>query len=126
MEIEVGDVEEDLLITVDKIVEQVAESLKDNLNITVPRDTGELADSIRLWRRGKGKYIVGLTLPYARPQEFGTKPFTPPIEPLKEWSRRNLDTESDAWKVRSKIQKEGLDEKRYFREAIDRVRDEYG
>lgn len=55
---------------------------------------------------------VGTPLAYAPPVEFGSRPHTPPIEPLKDWVRRKLgkppeETEEIARKITWKIRAHG-------------------
>lgn len=53
---------------------------------------------------------VGTALPYAVPVEFGSKPHTPPVEPIADWVRRKLGkapeeaadiAQAIVWKIRA-------------------------
>ncbi len=50
---------------------------------------------------------VSTPISYARPVETGTKPHTPPIEPLKLWAKRKLGDERAAYAVQKAIQRRG-------------------
>ena len=108
----------------------------------VPHERGTLQDSgfPPEWR---GDDIVfGYTAEHAEPQEDGTKPFTPPLEPLLRWADRVFSPERDAdevladldengWHpgifahpgaaVWSKIRSEGLSPNPYLAPAADRM-----
>lgn len=51
---------------------------------TVPRAFGELAESIHVEDGARGSTIVA-DAPHAAPVEFGSRPHTPPLEPLIRW-----------------------------------------
>lgn len=55
---------------------------------------------------------------YLRPMEFGTKPYWPPIDPLKEWADRVFGDPSIGYAVQQKIAKEGVDAHPYVRPGI--------
>lgn len=75
----------------------------------VPEDRGTLRQSSFQPEWRGDKLVWGYTSPYARPQEFGTEPFYPPLRPLLEWSERVSDGQSLGWYVaRVKIPEEGV------------------
>lgn len=125
-EVEIGSIEDEILFTTDEILSEIAHTLEQLLKENAPIDTGELRNSLKVLGRRGNNYIVGTRLSYAPRVEFGTDPFTPKIQPLKEWSRRNLDKESDAWKVKHKIETEGIEGDKFFRKSIEEVKRRYG
>lgn len=50
-------------------------------------DTGEMKQSVSTERVDDGA-IVAVKAPHAAPMEYGTRPFTPPFEPIYEWVKR--------------------------------------
>lgn len=72
--------------------------------------SGHLRRSIQPSVRGYGLNIearIGSPLPYASPVETGTRPHTPPIEPIRLWARRVLGDEKAAGAVWQSIRKRG-------------------
>ena len=61
--------------------------------------TGDLRRSIQIFRTGDGRVVLGTRLPYAEFVVTGTRPHTPPFEPIQVWSRRVLGNESAAGPV---------------------------
>lgn len=64
----------------------------------------------------------GYTANHARPMEFGTDGFYPPIQPLKEWASRVLGDEGAAYAIQQKIAEEGVREQPYVRPGRDMMR----
>jgi len=93
-------------------------------------DTGFLLKS-GFWRKlGRLRYQVKYTAPYSVYLEFGTKPFFPPVEPIKKWVERKLrkhgkKAEETAWAIAHKIAKYGISPRRFMRDSIDEVIREY-
>lgn len=89
-------------------------------------DTGELASSVDYRRLSNGGRVA-VDAPHAGIMEMGTRPFTPPIEPLKEWALRKglADNEKDAkaiaFAIRGAFQKHGIKPRHYMAEAIQKV-----
>jgi len=54
--------------------------------------------------------------------EYGTKPHSVPIEPLKGWSKRVLGDADAAYWVQEKIARAGTEAQPFFRPAFDEVR----
>ena len=109
-----------------------------------PEDRGTMKAS-RIDPEWRGNTLVaGYASPYAEAQEFGTEPFTPPLQPLLEWGDRVFNTERSAnevlqdleengWHpgifahpgaaVWSKIRENGIQEKRFLRDGSDAAKD---
>jgi len=89
-----------------------------------PEDNGQLRRSgFAPEKRGEDTVAFGYTAPYAAAQEFGTDPFTPPIQPLLEWGERVAGSEDFGAAVWHKIREEGIDEKRYMRDGARATRE---
>ena len=59
-------------------------------------------------------------IPYARPMEFGTGGFYPPLQPLLEWAERvSGDKGLGFYVARVKIPEEGIDAQPYIRPGRD-------
>jgi hypothetical protein len=58
--------------------------------------------------------------PHAAPQEYGSRPFSAPLQPLLEWAERKgfADPKAVAWAVRTKFLREGMKPKRFFAKAL--------
>ena len=88
----------------------------------VPQDRGQLQQSgFPPEERNNGDIVYGYTAPYAEPIEEGTQPFTPPLQPLKEWGARVGIGESGGAAVWQKIREEGIDANPYLEPSADRV-----
>lgn len=89
----------------------------------VPVDRGELLRSgVPPQREADGSYVWGYTADHARPMEFGTAAFTPPIEPLLRWGRRVLGSRGAGAAVWHKIRREGIDAQPYVRPGADAMK----
>lgn len=90
-----------------------------------PTDRGTLGLSLypnhhsTLTETKRNKAFVGSKLPYAAPQEYGTKPFWPPSQPLVEWAMRKGMTAGVGYAVQQSIAKHGIKEKRFLRDGLD-------
>ena len=85
----------------------------------MPEDRGTMAQSAiePTWR---GERIVwGTTAPYALPQNEGTGPFTPPLEPLQEWGERKFNSRDAGAAVWQKIRREGIEGKEFMQESLE-------
>jgi len=72
----------------------------------------------------RGEMVVwGYTAPYADKQEFGTPPFTPPLEPLAEWGERKLGSRQAGIAVWEKIQERGIEPKGFARAGRERQKE---
>jgi len=59
-------------------------------------------------------------IPYAKPMEFGTGPYYPPVQPLLDWGQRVAGDEGLGWYVaRVKIPEEGITAQPYIRPGRD-------
>lgn len=86
----------------------------------VPVDRGELLRSgVPPQRQADGSYVWGYSAEHARPMEFGTGPFTPPLEPLLRWGRRVGVPGGAVWQ---KIRREGIDAQPYIRPGISAMK----
>jgi len=65
------------------------------LRENAPHAFGELADGIQVHATEDGASIA-LTAPHTIPVNDGSRPHTPPIEPLKDWVRLKLDLADEA------------------------------
>ncbi len=88
----------------------------------VPEDRGNLRHSMAQFvpevRDGDVVWGVG-SQPHALPMEFGTDPFWAPIQPLKEWAKRQGADEGLAYYVQWKIAQEGISEQPYLRPGAE-------
>jgi hypothetical protein len=84
---------------------------------------GTLRDSVSVTNVDDGA-IVTVDAPHAAPMEEGTRPFRPPLRPLMLWAQRKFSVdEGEAWRiaraVAAKIEKNGIEPRRYFATAIE-------
>lgn len=91
-----------------------------------PVDTGRLRSSYNTDIL-EDRVRVGTNVVYAESIEFGTAPFHPPSEPIKEWVSRVMavdakDVDSVAWAIITKISRQGISPQPHFRPAIDFIR----
>ena len=107
------------------IVLELSNSIVNNLKVEAPTGaTGDLRRSIQLFQTGGREVLLGTRLGYAAYVNDGTRPHTPPFEPIQVWARRVLGDESAAGAVFRKIQQEGTEADPYVDRAIDQaVRD---
>jgi len=83
----------------------------------VPQDRGTLLQSgfPPEWT-SDGAIRWGYRANHAKPMEFGTEPFQPPVEPLLEWSQRVSGGTGLGWYVATvKIPEEGISAQPYAR-----------
>lgn len=82
-------------------------------------DRGSLVQQTNLTLTPTGA-IVRNDAPHAAPQEYGSRPFSAPLQPLLEWAKRKgfADPAAVAWAVRTKFLKEGMKPKRFFAKAL--------
>lgn len=95
----------------------------------VPVDRGTLQQALAsyppTWVDGSLRWGVQDT-PHARPMEFGTGPYYPPLEPLLEWSERVTGSKGLGYYVaRVKIPTEGIDAQPYARPGRDAQKSYY-
>ena len=89
-------------------------------------DRGELRNSVEYTREDDGG-SVEVTAPHAAIIEEGTRPFWPPAEPLIRWMvRKGLaenedEAEEEVWAIQAAIAQRGIEPRRYFATAFDRV-----
>lgn len=89
----------------------------------VPSDTGNLRRTAFPPERREDGVVWGYTAPYAKPQEFGTDPYYPPLQPLLEWSERVTGDKGLGFYVaREKIPEEGIEAKHFARDGRERQR----
>ena len=129
--INIEDVDKEIQDNVDGFLKEIAIKLTNKLKETAPVHTGRLRNSITILERKKGKIVVGVNAKYAAALQFGTDPFWPPIEPLKDWARKKLGAEGLAYYVQKKIagkiedKEGGITKNPFVTRAIDRLRQEY-
>ena len=105
---------------VDALLLEVANSLVNNLKREAPTGaTGDLQRSIQIFETRTGQIVLGTRLPYAQFVNDGTRPHTPPFEPIQVWARRKLGDEDAAGAVWNKIRQEGTDANRFVSRAMD-------
>lgn len=101
------------------------------LRSVLPIDQGDLRKETHLEMEGASPVIVE-DQPYAAAQEVGTRPFTPPLDPLIAWARRQapnigLDAQDDdeieqfARAVQAKIAAVGITAKWSTRDAMPKL-----
>lgn len=110
---------------VQQFLEEVAIELSNQLKIEAPVDTGQLRQSITIVNRQKGSITVGVQAKYAMAIQNGTRAFTPPLEPLKEWGRRKLGSEEIGAAVWGKIRKEGIEANPFVTRAMENLEAKY-
>ena len=77
-----------------------------------------------------GGAIVSVDAPHAPMIEYGTRPFFPPVAPLVEWAKRKgfATTEEEAkgvaFAVAKAISQRGIEPRRFFSKAWERMRRE--
>ena len=76
----------------------------------------------------KNEIHFGNTAPYASIIEKGAKPFRPPLQPLIEWSARQLQVPADdpeakrmGYFVMRKIEKEGMEPRHVLENGLEDV-----
>ena len=84
---------------------------RSNLRMSMAQFTPEVRGGNVIWGVGDQ--------PHARPIEFGTEPFWPPIAPLVEWAKRVSGDQSLGYYVQWKIAQEGIDEQPYLRPGAE-------
>lgn len=71
---DVDDAAEEMDGAVDRGVETTARDVETATSIRAPKDTNRLANSYHTRKRALGDYIVGTTVDYAPPVEYGSAP----------------------------------------------------
>jgi len=92
-----------------------------------PVNRGLLRSSLAMEVRATAREVqgvVGSPVKYAPHMEYGTKPFTPPLQPLVRWvelkfGKRGQDAILVAKGVQRKIARRGLKPRRYLRSAVE-------
>lgn len=85
----------------------------------VPFDRGTLLQSgFQPQERSDGAIVWGYGARHAEPIADGTKPFTPPLEPLLEWGERVLGSRSGGYFTWKKIREEGVDQQDFISPGI--------
>lgn len=107
-----------------KKLEVPAKKLRNIIRRNSPKFKGELKRSWRLEKTEDGWEIFS-EKPQAAATDQGTKPFWPPIQPLKEWAKIKLGSESLGYAVQEKIAQEGIDAQEYIKESIDEFGERY-
>ena len=102
------------------ILEDIANTLINELKREAPTGaTADLQRSFQIFRRSSGEIVLGSRLQYAEFVQTGTRPHTPPFEPIAIWARRKLGDESAAWAVWHKIRQEGTNANPYVDRAFE-------
>jgi len=126
MIIELDKVSEEIRNNTDAILKDIAVKLSNELRKEAPVNRGQLRQSFKILEESEDKIYVGSRLKYAPVIQHGSKPFVPPIKPLKLWARRKLGEEGLAYKVRHKISKKGINKNPYVTRAVENVRQKFG
>ena len=117
---DLDELEDELDAETQDILEDVANTLVNELTREAPTGaTADLQRSFQIFRRSSGEIVLGSRLQYAEFVQTGTRPHTPPFEPIAIWSRRKLGDESAAWAVWHKIRQEGTDANPYVDRAME-------
>lgn len=111
--------------SIDDFLRDIAIDLSNELKLEAPVDRGSLRQSIQVMPQEKGRYVVAVKSPHALPIQMGTKPFTPPFEPLASWGERTLNSRSIGAAVWQKIRQEGIDENPYVTRALNNLESKY-
>ena len=120
IKVDVRELDDEIQDQVFQFLEDVALELTNQLRIEAPVGaTGDLQSSFQVLGRGDGVLFVGSRLQYAHYVQTGTRPHTPPFEPIKIWARRKLGDEDAAGPVWNKIREEGTDANPYIDRAIE-------
>ena len=90
---------------------------RSNLRMSMAQFVPEIVDDAVIWGVGDQ--------PHARPQEFGTDPFWPPIQPLIEWAQRIGKDESFGYYVQWKIAQDGITAQPYLRPGAEAQKEWY-
>jgi hypothetical protein len=115
---------------VDDFLRDVADAIFFRSQELVPVDTGELAGSADVRKKGNA-YRVVYDAPHAAKMEFGGRPEDVDIEDLIGWAERNSDRfglrnqgeiKRFAWNVKRKIHRVGVDSQPYLRPAVDETK----
>lgn len=89
-------------------------------------DRGELRGSVEYATESDGA-VVYVDAPHAAHLEYGTRPFWPPLAPIKRWVLRKgfaedeEEAEGIARAVQRKIAEEGIEPRGYMAKAFQRV-----
>jgi len=117
---DLDELERDLDAETARILEDIANTLVNEMKKEAPTGaTADLQRSIQIFRRSSGEIVLGSRLDYAEFVQTGTRPHTPPFEPIAIWARRKLGDESAAWPVWQKIRQEGTDANPYLDRAME-------
>lgn len=105
---------------VQKALLRKAVELQGEIIPLVPVDRGQLRGSITIEQVDWNHIRLGSNLVYAKSIEYGTPPFTPPLQPLKDWGRRVFGDESIGVAVWNKIRNYGINPQPFFRPGINK------
>lgn len=91
-----------------------------------PKDTGMTKKSTRFVTQSTGGYIL-TDAPHAGVVEMGSRPHTPPLQPLIDWARRHgatddADAHRMAFGVQRKIAREGTRPTYFTRKCLPKLR----
>jgi len=106
--------------SIQKALLRKAIELQGEITPLVPVDRGGLRGSVNIEQIDWNLVKVGTNLAYAKAIEYGTPPFTPPLQPLKDWGRRVLGSEKAGVAVWNKIRKQGINPQPFFRPGINK------
>lgn len=99
-----------LLRELGAVVHDLAQAVRERTPIATGLLRASIGEEVEL---GGGNFATGRIFvqdeaaTYALYVEEGSRPHTPPIEPLKRWALLVLGDEQAAWRVRAKIRREG-------------------
>ena len=117
---DLDELEGELDAEIARILEEISNTLINELKKEAPTGaTADLQRSFQIFRRSSVEIVLGSRLAYAEFVQTGTRPHTPPFEPIQIWARRKLNDESAAWPVWQKIRQEGTDANRYVDRAFE-------
>lgn len=120
LRLDLGQLERELDEAAAQVAQEVAVELANQLRVEAPSGaTNRLSESFQLFRTEDNVVYLGSRVPYAEHAWKGTRPHTPPFEPIETWSRRVLGDESAAGPVWNKIREEGTDENQFVERAFE-------
>lgn len=114
----VFDLKKSGVTSVDQALLRKALRLQREIIMRSPVDRGSLRVSYKV-EEIRGGYRVLTRNKYAAAIEYGTPPFTPPLQPLKSWGRRVLGSEAAGVAVWNKIRSSGLSPQPHFWPGVE-------
>ncbi len=121
---DVENVDDEIENRVRKFLKQVAIDFSGELAKEMPVDRGRLRQSRQVIETKDG-VNVAINAKYASAVNFGTRPYTPPLEPILNWAERKLGAREIGYAVHNKIQSEGITGQHYIEDATENLKKRY-